>query len=110
LAVWATRRAIVKRLGATLQEQIETHDRQLLAWLKRHVSQLTELYEAQAEVFREQARRLTSRVDDGDAFADASAIRADLQELQRTEESVPATESGSINVKKEFAHDQRITA
>jgi GTP-binding protein EngB required for normal cell division len=81
LAVWATRRKLEKHLGPLLREQVELHDRQLQAWIKACVGQLVELYEAQAEVFREQARRLTGEGDGAGAAGDLRDLRSDLREL-----------------------------
>jgi GTP-binding protein EngB required for normal cell division len=88
LAVWTTRRKLQRHLGLLLREQIELHDRQLQAWLKACVGQLVELYEAQAEVFREQGRRLTGDGDGAVAAGDVRDLCSDLRELQETGRSV----------------------
>jgi hypothetical protein len=79
LAVWGIRRSLRERLGPTLREQFELHDRQLQAWLKACVGQVVELYEAQAEVFRQLGRRPTN---DGAVAGDQlSELRSDLRDL-----------------------------
>jgi GTP-binding protein EngB required for normal cell division len=83
LAVWTTRRGLYRHVGRLLWEHVELHDRQLQAWVKACVGQLVELYEAQAEVFREQARRLTGE-GDGAGASDLPDLRSDLRELQET--------------------------
>lgn len=83
LAVWTIRRDLQKHLGLTLREQIELHDRQLQAWLKACVGQLVDLYEAQAEVFREQARLLAGVPEDGRPPVDLEELRADLSALEQ---------------------------
>jgi GTP-binding protein EngB required for normal cell division len=99
LAVWASRRAIEKRFGAILREHVRLYDRQLEAWLKATIAQLVELYEAQAEVLREQVRRLAT----GDVEPDnLEALAADLSALtqslsspeQETEQTGPPNYAG----------------
>ena len=90
LAVWATRRALEARLGPALREQVRLHDRQLRAWLRAGLGQLVEQYEAQAEVFREQARRVTAE-GAPPAAAETRDLEADLQELRQTVQPSPAT-------------------
>jgi GTP-binding protein EngB required for normal cell division len=82
-AVWATRRGLRKRLGPVLSDQVEVYDRQIQAWLKSGIAQLVDLFESQAEVFREQVRRLTANVDSAGASGDQRELVADLQELQQ---------------------------
>jgi GTP-binding protein EngB required for normal cell division len=76
LAAWAVRRGLEKRLARALREQVDLHDRQVQAWLKACLGQLTELYAVQAEVYREQVRRLA-----GAAEGDRHDLEADLREL-----------------------------
>jgi GTP-binding protein EngB required for normal cell division len=83
-ATWAARRALEKDLAPSLRQYVVLYDRQLDAWLKASVGQLIDLYEAQAEVFREQVRRLSADRD-GVATADADALTADLEELRLAE-------------------------
>ncbi len=83
LAVWASRRAIEKHLGPALREQVQLYDRQLQAWLKACVGQFVELYEAQAEVFREQVRRLTGDGATADSIPVQNELQATLRELQQ---------------------------
>jgi GTP-binding protein EngB required for normal cell division len=82
LAVWTTRRSLQRHLGPLLREQVALHDRQLQAWLKACCGQLIELYEAQAEVFREQARRLANPSQAEGAAGGLDTLRSDLRELQ----------------------------
>jgi len=82
LAVWALRRAIENHLGPMLLEQVQLYDRQLQAWLRACVGQFVELYEAQAEVFREQMRRLTGDRAVADSPPELNELRSMLQELQ----------------------------
>jgi GTP-binding protein EngB required for normal cell division len=85
VAVWATRQSLQRRLEPAIREYIEVYDRQLRAWLKECVAQLVEMYEFQAEVFREQVRRLTVEMDGAATAPDTGQLIADLQELQGTE-------------------------
>jgi GTP-binding protein EngB required for normal cell division len=83
LAVWASRRAIKKHLGTVVREQVQLYDRQLQTWLKVCVGQFVELYEAQAEVFREQVRRLTGDGAIADSMPEQNELQAALRELQQ---------------------------
>ena len=60
-AVWLTRQGMARKLGPTLKEQVGLHDRQLQTWMTGCLAQLVELFEDQAEVVREQVRRLAPR-------------------------------------------------
>ncbi len=84
LAVWAVRSDLRGRLGPALHEQVVAHDRQLQAWLRARLGQLVEAYEAQAEIFREQARRLTGNGGEDGSPTDEAALRADLEALRRS--------------------------
>jgi GTP-binding protein EngB required for normal cell division len=84
LAFRAIRRVLERQQGPVIRELTEGYDRQLRAWLKGSIAQLVELYESQAEVFREQVRRLTVAADGADTPAEVRDLAADLQELQRT--------------------------
>jgi hypothetical protein len=92
-AFWAAGKALEKHLAPGLREYVALYDRQLHAWLKASVGQLIELYESQAEVFREQVRRLTADRD-GTGTADVGALAAELAELRRAEKG--AAEEGAI--------------
>jgi GTP-binding protein EngB required for normal cell division len=83
VAVWAARRGIENHYGAVLREQVVGHDRQLQAWLKTCLAELVERYEAQAEVFREQVRRLARDRDGVEASPEPDELSAALQELQQ---------------------------
>jgi GTP-binding protein EngB required for normal cell division len=101
LALWATRRKLEKHLGPFLQEQVELHDRQLQAWVKACVGQLVELYEAQAELYREQARRLTAGRDEEPAVkGDLDDLHADLRELQQLSVAEPTMTGAGANPSK----------
>lgn len=85
------RRRLEKQLGPSLQELLPRYDRQLHVWLKTSLEQLRELYEAQAEVFREQlCRWRTPNVLP--TPAEAQALRADLEELKKY---IPAASDAS---------------
>jgi GTP-binding protein EngB required for normal cell division len=83
-ASWAVRKTLEKELAPALREYVALYDRQLHAWLKGAVGQLIDLYESQAEVFREQVRRLTADRD-GPGTPDVGALAEDLTELRRAE-------------------------
>jgi GTP-binding protein EngB required for normal cell division len=92
-AVWAARRALEKHLAPALREYVDLYDRQLHAWLRGTVSQVIDLYESQAEVFREQVRRLAA--GKAGTGGDVRSLAADLEELRRSEEGVPCLHQGS---------------
>jgi len=82
MAVWVTRRDLQHRLGPLLREQVLLHERQLQTWLKTSLGQLVELYETQAEVFRDQCRRVADSTAGVGAASDRESLEADLRELQ----------------------------
>ncbi len=67
-----------------LREQVGLYDRQLQAWLKTFIGQLVELYEVQAEILREQVRRLAEDWDNVEAGSEMDELHTALQELQMT--------------------------
>lgn len=81
LAARVTCGRLRRQLGPLLRERVDLHDRQLQAWLRSSLGQLVELYEAQAEVFREQAVRLS----DGKMDADFRELEADLRALREAD-------------------------
>ncbi len=91
LAVHSVRQTLRKQIEPSLREHVDFYDHQLRAWVKGCLSQLVGLYETQAEVFREQVRRLTAEVDSSGADGDVSCLEADLIELKRTESAEAET-------------------
>lgn len=85
-AEWEARRKLAQNLGPLLNEQLEVYDRQVQAWLRSSLEQLAGLYEAQADMFREQARRMTH--DSAEAPPDEQALEADLRELRAADPQV----------------------
>ena len=85
LAAWAVRGDLRGRLGPALQEQVTSHDRRLQGWLRACLGQLVEAYKAQAEIFREQARRLAGGEKEDAPAAERDAVRTDLEALQPTQ-------------------------
>ncbi len=90
LAVGTVRRTLERRLAGPFGEAVRLYDRQLQAWLKGRIAQVTELYEAQAEVIRQQARRLRADRDAGSGPGNTAALADDLRELQRSLSMAPA--------------------
>jgi GTP-binding protein EngB required for normal cell division len=97
LAVWALRRAIERHLGPTLREQIQLYDRQLQVWLRACLGQFVELYEAQAEVCREQVRRLTGDGAVADSTPELDELRATVEELQQAGSHGAQAARGLVN-------------
>lgn len=75
-------RTLREQFASAIRDFVEPYDRQLHAWLKATVSQLGELYEAQAEAAREQLRRLSANTT-GEP-ADVSQLKADLSALRHS--------------------------
>jgi hypothetical protein len=82
LAVRAARHAMDNRYGAALREYLHLYDRQLQSWAKSSVNQLVEAYDAQADVYREQVRRLSETGDGQEEGAGQAELLADLRALQ----------------------------
>lgn len=69
-------------LGPALAEQISLYDRQVRAWLRDSIKELADLYDSQAEVYREQTRRLTAPAAETPDTTDAQRLAADVQLLK----------------------------
>ena len=82
LAIWAVRGSLQKHLVPALREYVGLYDKQLGSWLKRYMARVIDLYESQAEVFREQVRRLTLTLEGAGTPADGQQLGSDLQALQ----------------------------
>jgi GTP-binding protein EngB required for normal cell division len=86
-AVGAVRNSLARELETTLNEVIGFYDRQLRNWIKGGIAQVVEAYESQAEVVREQLRRLLFRADGAEPAGDAGRLGADIQALKRAGEA-----------------------
>ena len=76
------RRSMESRLSPLVREKLESYDRQLRAWLRANSSQLIDLYELQADVVREQLRRVTSGKASREAL-DTAQLQKDLAALHK---------------------------
>ncbi len=94
LARWTARRAVDAQLADQLRQLVRSYNGQLRAWLKTSISSVVEPYQSQAEVFREQVRRMTTGAE---TAADAADLIRDLKELEQaaTGESTVADEMAS---------------
>ena len=81
LALGAIKRSMRRHIGPLIREQLALYDKQLRAWLTASVTQLVQLYEAQAEIIREQVHRFTVKADGAGSPEDAGSMQADLLEL-----------------------------
>jgi len=96
MAHWMARRVVDTELADQLRQSVRLYNAQVRAWLKTSIRSVVEPYQSQAEVFREQLRRMTTGAEAGTTTDAADMIR-DLKELQRagTTESTPAGEEAS---------------
>jgi GTP-binding protein EngB required for normal cell division len=88
-ARWRARRLLRQELQSFLNGELGVYERQVQAWLRNSLAQLIGQYEAQAEVLREQARRLTDA--GGDALPDEHALEADLRALREDADTATAS-------------------
>jgi GTP-binding protein EngB required for normal cell division len=102
-AVWATRGSLHRKAGAALRDFVDLYDRQLRAWMGGCVGQLIDLYESQAEVFREQLRRLTRDAAGAAAPGEVRDLLADLRELEQSEAAEQETAAGPLTQPQEAA-------
>ena len=96
MAHWMARRAVDAQLADQLRQSAQLYNAQLRAWLKTSIFSVVEPYQSQAEVFREQLRRMTSSAEPSTA-TDAVDLIRDLKELEQagTVESTPAGDEAS---------------
>lgn len=76
------RNTVEKRLSDQLAHNVKLYNAQLQSWLKDSLAQVVEPYRSQAEVFREQLRRMTAADAQAVAEEDAAELDRDLQELE----------------------------
>jgi GTP-binding protein EngB required for normal cell division len=84
LARWVTLRQLRGRLVPVLREQVGHYDRQLQRWVGAYLGQLAGLYEAQAEVVRQQVL-WPANEGGAEPAADVRELEADLRELRQAE-------------------------
>ncbi|MCR4414384.1 MAG: dynamin family protein [Thermoguttaceae bacterium] len=82
MARWMARRSVDTQLAEPLRRSVRLYNAQLGAWLKTSISSIVEPYQSQAEVFREQLRRMTTGAEANTAGDVADLIR-DLEELEQ---------------------------
>ncbi len=97
IATRAARRLLERHLAPSLREYVRLYDHQLHAWLKGSVAQLVELYEGQAEVFREQARRLAGSGDGSGSDDRVQELHADLRELRHDASARSGGDENTVN-------------
>ena len=66
-----------------LEQYVRLYNTQLQVWLRDTIAQLVEPYRSQAEVFREQLRRMTTLEAESGETADTAQLVADLRELEQ---------------------------
>ncbi|MCX7671824.1 MAG: hypothetical protein N2439_17365, partial [Anaerolineae bacterium] len=80
-AVPLVRRWLEKRHGPTIRQYVGAYNDQLQIWMTERVTRLADLYQAQAEVLREQVRRTAARGASLPSAADAEELMRDIREL-----------------------------
>jgi len=93
MAHWMARRAVDAELAAQLRQSVTFYNAQLQAWLKTSILSVAEPYRSQAEVFREQLRRMTTSAAPN-AAADLADLIQDLKELERVGSAESGTAAG----------------
>jgi hypothetical protein len=93
MAQWMARRAVDTHLADQLRQSVQLYNAQLRAWLKTSILSVVEPYQAQAEVFREQLRRMTTGAQPNVA-TDATDLIHDLKELERAGSAESGTAAG----------------
>ena len=83
VATRAARRKVEKRLAAPLEHHVKLYNAQLQSWLKDSLARVIEPYQSQAEVFREQLRRMTAAEAEPVAEGEAAELIRDLRELEQ---------------------------
>lgn len=81
-AVRTTQQRLRQQCEDIVAEHVQLHHAHVRAWLKDSVRELTERYQSQAEVLREQLRRLARPAAAGNAGAEADELRRDLERLE----------------------------
>lgn len=115
MARWMARRSVDTQLADPLRQSVRLYNAQLRAWLEASISSAVEPYQSQAEVFREQLRRMTTGVEP-QAAADMADLIRDLEELEQAgigegDTAVGGTASrhapaGSEGISKRSRHDR----
>jgi GTP-binding protein EngB required for normal cell division len=82
MAHWMARRTVDSQLADQLRQSITLYNAQLRAWLRTSISSVVEPYRSQAEVFREQLRRMTTNTEPNTA-TDAVELIRNLKELEQ---------------------------
>ena len=93
MAHWMARRTMDAQLADPLRQSVRLYNAQLRAWLKTSISSVVKPYESQAEVFREQLRRMTTGAEPNTATDAADLIR-DLKALEQTGTAESNTAAG----------------
>jgi GTP-binding protein EngB required for normal cell division len=83
MAERTARHTVEKRLAAQLEHYVKLYSAQLQSWLRASLAQVVEPYQSQAEVFREQLRRMTAAETESVAEGDTAELIRDLQELEQ---------------------------
>ncbi len=98
LARRTARSTVQKRLADQVEHYVKLYNAQLQSWLKDSLARVVEPYQSQAEVFREQLRRMTTSEAGSTSDEDTAELVRDLQELERAageEKSGPVRHSAS---------------
>jgi GTP-binding protein EngB required for normal cell division len=99
LAQRMARSTVEKRLADQVEHYVKLYNAQLQSWLKDSIAQVVEPYQSQAEVFREQLRRMTASDTGSAGEGETAELIRDLQELEQT-----ASGETTAAVGKEASH------
>jgi GTP-binding protein EngB required for normal cell division len=82
-SAWLVRRGLERKARAAVTDLVGDYEKLLRVWLKTTVAQVVDLYGTQADVAREQLRRLTARTEQApEEMGDANTLHADLRALE----------------------------
>lgn len=93
IAHWKARSMLDTQLADQLRQSVRLYNAQVRAWLKTSIRSLVEPYQSQAEVFREQLRRMTTGAE-SDSAADTADLVRNLRELERAGSAEGVTATG----------------
>lgn len=83
-AVPALGRRLKQAHGSLVDPIVQNYNEQLGVWMKQRVRRLAEIYQAQADIVRQQLRRQNSRPTEEERSEDTDELLADIAELRES--------------------------